>query len=97
MGQVMVLTLGIGSVLYPWLAWKGFMALPIVWAIFESTRASLYRKDLKCPFCGFDPAWYQKDVKIARQKVEEFLKQNPESPLLRRSGRTEEITRNTLN
>lgn len=83
-GQILVLTLVLAACSYPWLDWKGAMALPIVWATFEYVRQSLYRKDLICPYCGFDPAWYKKDVKIARQKVEEFLKQNPENPLKRR-------------
>ena len=82
--QIFVLTLVVSAILYPWLAFKGIYSLPIVWGLFESIHKSLYRKDLKCPHCGFDPKWYKKDIKLARQKVEEFLKQNPESPLLRR-------------
>lgn len=78
-----ILTLGIvfTASTSPWFDWKGAFALPLIWAIFEGQYKSLYRKDLKCPFCGFDPTWYKKDVKFARQQVEEFLKQNPESPL----------------
>lgn len=77
--QVLVMTISLSAILYPWLNWKGLISLPIVWVIFEYTRQSLYRKDLVCPYCGFDPAWYKKDVKMARAKVEEFLKQNPEN------------------
>jgi ribosomal protein S14 len=78
------------AALYPWLTWKGIMGLPIIWAIFESTHKSLYRKDLKCPYCGFDPKWYRKDVKLARQKVEEFIKQNPDSPVFKRAQPSKE-------
>lgn len=88
--QILILTVAITAAAFPWFAWKGVSVLPLVWAAFESIHKSLYRKDLKCPYCGFDPKWYKKDVKLARQKVEEFLKQNPESPILRR--RTEETT-----
>lgn len=95
-GQILVLTLVVTAATYPWLAWKGAMALPIIWGLFESIHKSLYRKDLKCPYCGFDPKWYKKDVKLARQKVEEFLKQNPESPLLRKS-KLEETTYSKVN
>lgn len=63
---------------------------------FESIHSSLYRKELRCPFCGFDPSWYKKDVKFARQKVEEFLKQNPDSPVFRRI-KAEESSSKTLN
>ena len=73
-----------------WYTWKGAFALPLIWLIFESLHKSLYRKDLKCPYCGFDPTWYKKDVKLARRKVEEFLKQNPESPIMVRSRNSRE-------
>ncbi len=83
--QILVLAIAVGSSLYPWLEWKGFMSLPIIWALYESIHKSLYRKDIKCPFCGFDPTWYKKDVRVARKQVEDFLKQNPESPVFRRA------------
>lgn len=83
-GQILVLTIVFSYLTFPWLSWKGAMSLPVIWMMFESIHKSLYRKDLKCPFCGFDPKWYKKDVKLARQKVEEFLKQNPDSPVLRK-------------
>lgn len=89
--QILVLTLGFASAVSPWLTWKGVFSLPIIWMIFDSTYKSLYRKDLKCPYCGFDPAWYKKDVKFARQKVEEFLRNNPDSPILQRARNAENI------
>jgi hypothetical protein len=94
--QILVLTLGFTASVSPWLSWKGALSLPIIWALFESIHKSLYRKDLKCPYCGFDPKWYKKDVKLARQKVEEFLKENPESPVLRRA-KLEESAYSRLN
>ena len=72
------------AAVYPFINWKGVMSLPLVWVLFESIHKSLYRKDLSCPYCGFDPKWYKKDVKLARQKVEEFLKQNPGSPVFKK-------------
>lgn len=95
-GQILVLTLVFTAATFPFLSWKGAMSLPIIWALFESIHKSLYRKDLKCPYCGFDPKWYKKDIKLARQKVEEFLKQNPDSPVLRKV-RQEENTYSRLN
>lgn len=74
---------------FPLIQWKGIAFLPIIWASFESIHKSLYRKDLMCPYCGFDPKWYKKDVKFARQKVEKFLKQNPDSPILKRAQKIE--------
>lgn len=95
-GQILVLTLVFTAATFPLLSWKGAMSLPVIWALFESIHKSLYRKDLKCPYCGFDPKWYKKDIKLARQKVEEFLKQNPDSPVLRKV-RQEENTYSRLN
>jgi hypothetical protein len=83
--QILVLALVATAATWPWLTWKGALSLPIIFMIFDSTYKSLYRKDLKCPYCGFDPAWYKKDVKFARQKVEEFLRNNPDSPVAQRA------------
>jgi hypothetical protein len=94
--QILILSIGVTAALSPWLSWKGALSLPIIWGIFESIHKSLYRKDLKCPYCGFDPKWYKKDVRLARQKVEEFLKQNPDSPIHRRV-RPEENSVRSLN
>jgi hypothetical protein len=80
---------------HSWWAWNGVFALPIIWIMFESIHKTLYRKDLKCPYCGFDPTWYKKDVKLARRKVEEFLKQNPESPIMVRSRNSRENSQTT--
>lgn len=83
--QIFVLALVFTAATFPFLEWKGVMSLPIIWALFESIHKSLYRKELSCPFCGFDPKWYKKDVKMARQKVENFLKENPDLSVFKRS------------
>lgn len=87
--QIFVLSLVTTAILYPWVSLKGIYSLPIIWALFEGIHKSLYRKELKCPFCGFDPKLYRKNVKLTREKVEEFLKQNPESPVLRAARRVQ--------
>lgn len=83
--QIIILSAFTSMILYPWLGLNSFISTIFVWAIFEGTYKSLYRKDLVCPYCGFDPKWYKKDVRLARQKVEEFLKQNPDSPIVKRA------------
>lgn len=97
--QILILSLVLSALSFHWLMWKGFVSLPIVWILFESIHKSLYRKDLKCPYCGFDPTWYKKDVKLARQKVEDFLKQNPDSPVANSRARTKntEMVNTNLN
>lgn len=94
--QILFLAVGMTAILYPLIGFKGIASFPVVWAIFESVHKSLYRKELVCPYCGFDPKWYKKDVKLARQKVEEFLRDNPETPILRRV-RKEEKSATQLN
>ena len=93
--QIILLGVAFTAATSTWFAWKGAFALPLIWAIFESTHKSLYRKDLKCPYCGFDPTWYKKDVTLARRKVEEFLKQNPDSPVLARARQNGDTYQNT--
>lgn len=92
--QILTLAFVFTASTYSWFGFHGAFALPIIWAVFETQYKSLYRKDLKCPYCGFDPTWYKKDVKLARQKVEEFLKQNPESPILVRARNARENSQN---
>ena len=79
--QILFLSLFISFILYPYIGWKGGVSLPLIWIIFESLHKSLYRKELICPVCGFDPKLYRKNVKFAREKVEAFLQNNPESPI----------------
>lgn len=89
--QIFILSAFVSMILYPWLGVSSFLSSILVWVIFEGTYKSLYRRDLVCPYCGFDPKWYKKDVKFARQKIEDFLKQNPDSPFVKRAQRLEEF------
>lgn len=82
-GQIALITVILTWALFPVLEWKTLGSFFILWAGFEFTRKSLYRRDVKCSTCGFDPTWYRKDVRIARKHVENFLRDNPDSPLLR--------------
>ncbi len=88
--QILTLGIVVTAATLNWFEWKGIFALPLIWATFESIQKTLYRKVLKCPYCGFDPTWYKKDVALARRKVEEFLQQNPDSPLLARVKKAKE-------
>jgi hypothetical protein len=77
--QIIILTVAITAVSYNTIGFRGLSSFFIIWAAFESTRKMLYRKDLPCTYCGFDPTWYRRDVRVARKKVEDFLKENPEA------------------
>jgi hypothetical protein len=69
--------------LFSFLEWKSLPVFFIVWGIFECSRKMLYRRELPCPYCGFDATWYRRDVRVARKQVETFLRDNPDSPLFR--------------
>ena len=70
--QIITGCTALALVLSPWFAWKGICLFPLIWLSTELVMKSMYRKELKCPDCGFDPVWYCKDVKVAKQKVENF-------------------------
>ena len=89
--QIFILSFGAAAALFPWLDFKGLGVFFLIWPAFDLTYKTLYRKDLKCPYCGFDPTWYKKDVTIARRQVEDFLKQNPDSPVLQRARKEKEF------
>lgn len=93
--QIALLTVVLTWSLFQWLEWKTLGSFFFIWAGYEFSRKLLYRRELKCTVCGFDPTWYKRDVRIARRHVEEYLRQHPESPLLRarKSGAAPEITR----
>ncbi len=44
----------------------------VVWALFECGARLLFKKEIPCPYCGFDASWYKKDVKTAKRLVQEF-------------------------
>jgi len=66
--------------LYPWMEFKSFFVFFLVWAIFDWVKRSVYRRELPCPHCGFDASWYKRDVKKARQLVEDFWKEQESVP-----------------
>ena len=52
-----------------------FLFFP-VWLAFELGNKLLYRKELPCPYCGFDPSWYRRDVTVAKKMVQNFWQTN---------------------
>lgn len=58
--------------LFPVMKEKSVFLFFILWPTLEITNKILYRKELSCPYCGFDATWYRRDVKIARRKVQDF-------------------------
>lgn len=73
--QILLTSLVFGGALYPFTGVKCFFVFFVVWALFELTVRTDYKKQVACPHCGFDATWYKKDVKVARQLVKEFWAQ----------------------
>ncbi len=70
--QIVVMSVVTVVVSYPWFAWRAFFFFFLYWISLEGTIRYLFKRQLPCPHCGFDAIWYKRDVKIARQKVQEF-------------------------
>lgn len=74
--QLTILTAFICTLLYPFMGIKGVFVCLFMWPIVEMTNKLLYRKEIPCPYCGFDATWYRRDVKVAKRKVENFWQTN---------------------
>jgi hypothetical protein len=75
--QIAVVSIFLTWALWPWMGFKALSMGFIVWAVFEGVNKILYRKEIPCPYCGFDATWYRRNVKIARKKVDEFWLKAP--------------------
>lgn len=70
--QIVILSGSLTLLFYPVFEFKGLIFFPVCWALFEFWARINYRKDIACPHCGFDAAWYKKDVPYAKQLVHQF-------------------------
>lgn len=73
--QILLTSIVAGSAFYPFMGVKCFFVFFVVWAIFELSVRTDYKKQVPCPHCGFDATWYKRDVKVARQLVKDFWAQ----------------------
>lgn len=70
---------------YPLMGMRSFFIFFIFWIGFEGAVRILFKKDLPCPHCGFDAAWYKRDVKVTRTRVQEFWDKKEEEKTLKDS------------
>lgn len=75
--QLFLVTSLTSYALFPVMEWRALFSVFPLWALFEAGIRMNFRKEIPCPHCGFDAAWYKRDVVMARKKVEEFWQQNP--------------------
>jgi hypothetical protein len=45
----------------------------IFWGLFEFCVRLYHRKEVICPYCGFDASWYKKDLSVAKKMVMDFF------------------------
>lgn len=70
--QIIFISIALAMVLYPILGFRSGIVFFMVWGVMEFSKRVLFKKEIPCPHCGFDATWYKKDVKVARQKVQDF-------------------------
>ena len=70
--QILFIGLFLAGVSYPFIGAKGIFFIFPVWLCFELFVRGRFREKIPCPYCGFDASWYQRDVKISRDKVRDF-------------------------
>jgi predicted RNA-binding Zn-ribbon protein involved in translation (DUF1610 family) len=70
--QILLLTGFVTLLGFSWMQWRGALSYFVIWGLLEGGRRLLFKREVPCPHCGFDATWYKRDVKVARQKVQEF-------------------------
>lgn len=93
--QLTVLGGSLTYFLFPIFGAKTLFLTFIVWMVVEVANKILYRNELPCPYCGFDATWYRRDVKIAKQKVENFW--NEKRPSTVNTTESIEVNNSSLN
>ncbi|MEI8347823.1 MAG: hypothetical protein WCG27_10165 [Pseudomonadota bacterium] len=73
--QILMCTVILTLLTYSITDWRSFIFFFIFWAGIEWANRVLLRKQVPCPYCGFDASWYKRDVKVARQLVKDFWAQ----------------------
>lgn len=73
--QILIINSILGWMLFPVMKEKVVFMFFLIWFAFEVVNKMLYRRQIPCPYCGFDATWYRKDVTRAREKVADFWAQ----------------------
>lgn len=74
--QIILVSGVVTWLLFPLIGEKSLVTVFVVWMAFELINKMLYRKEIPCPYCGFDATWYKRDVKVAHRKVKEYWQTN---------------------
>ena len=71
-GQIAFIGLVIAGMSYSTVGVRGIFFVFPVWIGFELFARAFFRGEIPCPHCGFDASWYQRDVRVSREKVKKF-------------------------
>jgi len=70
--QIAIISFCLMGLTYSFMGWRSIFWFFLVWSFFELAVRILFKKEIPCPHCGFDAAWYKRDVTVARAKVKQF-------------------------
>ncbi len=70
--KISIITLVFSLITFQWLGVVSFSSFFVFLALFEVGVKIRFKKELPCPYCGFDASWYKKNVVVAREKVKQF-------------------------
>lgn len=74
--QIVLISVTVSWLFFPVVGAESIFAIFLVWPVFELINKALYRKEIPCPYCGFDATWYRRDVKKANELVKKFWATN---------------------
>ncbi|MBF0313808.1 MAG: hypothetical protein HQK50_03205 [Oligoflexia bacterium] len=80
--QLFTLSLVLILLCYPFMGLRALFIFFIVWGVAETILKLFFRKEIPCPYCGFDATWYKRDVRVAKRLVEEFWKNKKEGGVM---------------
>mgnify|MGYP000150273209 CR=1 FL=1 len=90
--QIIVLSLFLAWCFSPLMGEKSLYLFFIVWLSVELANKLLYRKEIPCPYCGFDATWYRRDVKVANKMVKNFWKNQNRSSQVNEDNESEMVS-----
>ena len=74
--QIVLISTALSWGLFSVVGIKSIFSIFLVWPAFEMINKLLYRKEIPCPYCGFDATWYRRDVVKANSLVKDFWVKN---------------------
>ena len=86
--QVFLSSILLMLIFYPLMQERVLVIPFLVWPAFECFIKINHRKEIPCPYCGFDMVWYRRDVRVAKEQVERFW---ASQKLVKKSEENEEI------